>query len=416
MWQVLYNIAVKLMVFLMRLLAPFFPVFRELIKGREGTLAALTRVIRQEDKVFWVHCASLGEFEQGRPVLERFKFEHPEYKVVLSFFSASGYRIRKDYPHADAVVYLPFDTPKAVKKFVHAVQPRIAVFVKYELWPNLLRELKRQEVRTLLISARFREDQRFFKSFVPHWFKAPIGVFERIFVQDKKSVELLQDAGYHQVVLAGDTRFDRVVRVAEQKKEVPYIREWVKDKKVWVCGSTWEKDEKLILWYLQEKKDADLLCILVPHEVDAGHIGSLSESIKVPYALYSVVLKEENIPEGVRVLVIDRIGYLSALYAYADIAYVGGGFGVGIHNITEAAVYNIPVIFGPNYHKFMEAEDLIDKGGAFSINDEETLKALVDELLGNEEKRRRAGEIAGGYIREHTGATERIIGYLEDIV
>ena len=373
-------------------------------KGQHQAFALLKEKIEPDTRYVWFHAASLGEFEQGRPVIEQLKREKPETKILLTFFSPSGYEIRKNYAGADIVSYLPLDVPGNAWYFVNLVKPSKAIFIKYEFWPNYLLALQNENIPVVSISAIFRPEQVFFKDY-GKWYKKLLLTFQHIFVQDKFSKELLQAHGINNVTVAGDTRFDRVYDLYQQAKQLPLIEEFVKGaEKVIVAGSTWPKDEELLVQYLRLHPDVKL--IMAPHEVHNSHIAEISKLLDGKFVRYSDATAE-NV-KSTNCLVVDIIGILSSIYRYANVTYIGGGFGVGIHNTLEAAVYGLPVVFGTNYQKFREARELIAIGGAFSISNYVTLEAQFDLLL----KDNNAGKIAGEYVKSNTGATEMILKVL----
>ena len=373
-------------------------------KGQHQAFALLKEKIEPDTRYVWFHAASLGEFEQGRPVIEQLKREKPETKILLTFFSPSGYEIRKNYAGADIVSYLPLDVPGNAWYFVNLVKPSKAIFIKYEFWPNYLLALQAENIPVVSISAIFRPEQVFFKDY-GKWYKKLLLTFQHIFVQDKFSKELLQAHGINNVTVAGDTRFDRVYDLYQQAKQLPLIEEFVKGaEKVIVAGSTWPKDEELLVQYLRLHPDVKL--IMAPHEVHNSHIAEISKLLDGKFVRYSDATAE-NV-KSTNCLVVDIIGILSSIYRYANVTYIGGGFGVGIHNTLEAAVYGLPVVFGTNYQKFREARELIAIGGAFSISNYVTLEAQFDLLL----KDNNAGKIAGEYVKSNTGATEMILKLL----
>jgi len=352
----------------------------------------------------WFHAASLGEFEQGRPVMEQLKRDQPDVKILLTFFSPSGYEIRKNYAGADIVSYLPLDTPANASGFLTLVKPTKAVFIKYEFWPNYLLALQQAAVPVFSISAIFRQEQVFFKGY-GKWYLDLLRTFSHIFVQDKVSLDLLENHQITKASVCGDTRFDRVYDLFTQSRQLPLIEEFVKGSpEVIVAGSTWPKDEELLVRYLKLHPAVKL--ILVPHEVHASHISGISGLLDGNFVRYSEATNE-NV-KNTNCLVVDVIGILSSIYRYANVAYIGGGFGVGIHNTLEAAVYGIPVVFGPNYQKFREARELIAVGGAFSIPEYLILETRIDSLL----KDTKAGKIAGEYVKQNTGSTSKICRFL----
>jgi len=374
-------------------------------KGQHQAFALLKEKIEPDTRYVWFHAASLGEFEQGRPVIEQLKREKPETKILLTFFSPSGYEIRKNYAGADIVSYLPLDVPGNAWYFVNLVKPSKAIFIKYEFWPNYLLALQAENIPVVSISAIFRPEQVFFKDY-GKWYKKLLLTFQHIFVQDKFSKELLQAHGINNVTVAGDTRFDRVYDLYQQAKQLPLIEEFVKGaERVIVAGSSWPKDEELLVQYLRLHPDVKL--IMAPHEVHNSHIAEISKLLDGKFVRYSDATAE-NV-KSTNCLVVDIIGILSSIYRYANVTYIGGGFGVGIHNTLEAAVYGLPVVFGTNYQKFREARELIAVGGAFSISNYVTLEAQFDLL----QKDNSAGKIAGEYVKSNTGATEMILKQLK---
>ena len=397
----LYNIGIYLYQLAIFVASFFNTKAKKLRIGQAEAFAVLKQKIEPNTRYVWFHAASLGEFEQGRPVIEQLKKEQPDTKIILTFFSPSGYEIRKNYALADIVSYLPLDTASSAKRFVEMLNPSKAIFIKYEFWPNYLQALKATGIPVYSISAIFRPGQIFFRWY-GQWYKTLLQGIDHIFVQDKASLDLLKTHGVDKVSVAGDTRFDRVADLAAQAKTIPLVEAFVKDTdKVIVAGSSWPKDEELLVRYL--KLHPDVKMILVPHEIHAAHIMGISKLLNGNFVAYTEAT-EQNV-QTANCLVVDTIGLLSSIYRYGHVAYIGGGFGVGIHNTLEAAVWNVPVVFGPMYEKFREARDLIAIGGAFSIPDSETLEEKLDALLKDE----KAGVIAGEYVKQNTGATKLIL-------
>jgi 3-deoxy-D-manno-octulosonic-acid transferase len=366
--------------------------------------------------LIWFHCASLGEFEQGRPVIDAFRKEHPDWKILLTFFSPSGYEIRKNYEGADYIFYLPLDSPWNAKKFIYLVRPALVVFVKYEFWFRYLDVLNKNSIPVYIISAIFRPNQHFFKWY-GGWARKQLRKVTRFFVQDDKSKELLQSFGIEQVTVSGDTRFDRVAAVAANAKSFPLVEKFAGNQPVFLAGSTWPADEELIMKLIEMLGDK-MKFIIAPHEVGEQRIAALkaavqSSKFKVQSCSAEVfsTLSEDN-ALSCNILIIDGIGYLSHLYQYATIAYIGGGFGAGIHNILEAAAFGKPVIFGPNYEKFQEAVDLIDAGGAFTISDLEELNSRTAQLLENFIFNQVAGEICRNFVEKRKGSTGKILSFI----
>ncbi len=361
-------------------------------------------------KLIWMHCASLGEFEQGRPVLEDIRKKYPDYAVVISFFSPSGYEVRKNYAGADAVFYLPADGKKNAEKWIDILQPSLVIWVKYEYWYYYITGLANRKIPLLLISAIFRNQQPFFKWYGALW-KKMLGCFTAIFAQNSTSVQMVKKIlpGLN-ALLTGDTRFDRVIAIAEKKAQIPELLiNFCKGFSVIVAGSTWQEDEEEIVHFA--KMHPQVKIIIAPHEVDAERLAEVQQLF-----LRSALLSGYQVHQpGVQVLIIDNIGMLASLYKLASIAYVGGGFNSsGIHNILEAAVYGVPVIFGPEYEKFIEAEDLADIGGAFSIDNALELEALLTKLLSNTEQKQRAGDLNKKYVYEKAGATAVIMHFIQE--
>jgi len=398
--KILYSIGIYIYGAFIFIASLFNEKARLLRAGQQNALKLLKERVDPNGSYVWFHAASLGEFEQGRPVIEQLKREQPTTKILLTFFSPSGYEVRKNYTGADIVSYLPLDTPGNARSFVNMVKPSKVIFIKYEFWPNYLRALKDTNVPVFSISAIFRPEQVFFKGY-GKWYLGLLRTFSHIFVQDKVSLDLLEKHQINNASVCGDTRFDRVYDLFRQAKQLPLIEEFVKNApEVIVAGSTWPKDEKLLVSYLKQHPDVKL--VLVPHEVHASHISGISGLLDGRFVRYSEATSD-NV-KTTNCLVVDVIGVLSSIYRYANVAYIGGGFGVGIHNTLEAAVYGIPVVFGPNHLKFREARELIAIGGAFSVSDYVSLEAQFDRLLKDKE----AGKIAGEYVKQKTGATSQI--------
>lgn len=362
------------------------------------------------DKTIWMHCASLGEFEQGRPVLEGLKKEYPGYRFIVSFFSPSGYEIRKDYPGADIICYLPMDSPSAASQFLDMANPALVIWIKYDYWYYFLREINRRKIPLLLVSAVFRSDQAFFRFYGSLWRKM-LGYFSRIFVQNEDSLELLQQAGLAEhAERSGDTRFDRVAHAAESKETLSFIESFCHGRKVLVAGSTWEEDEEELFHF--SNTSTEVAFIIAPHLVDQENIRDVSKRFRNSIC-YSQLIKGEQ-AEGKNVLIIDNIGMLSRLYQYADVSYVGGGFGNdGIHNILEPAAYGKPVIIGPVHDKFFEARELIEAGGCFSVKNALELETLLNKLLNDPNLLQQAGSASSAYVKKNKGATEVVLRYIQ---
>jgi 3-deoxy-D-manno-octulosonic-acid transferase len=376
---------------------------RKWVRGRQGWRRSLRSFSKDGKKVVWMHCASLGEFEQGRPVIEKIRSEQPDWKVVLTFFSPSGYEVRKDYQGADVIMYLPADIPVNVRYFLDRTEPDLVLIVKYEFWYNYLSELKKRKIPTYLVSGIFRSTQYFFK-----WYglfaREMFSVFTHIFVQDGQSGRLLKGIGFDRYTVTGDTRFDRVSQIADAAKNLQKIEEFRGSERLFVAGSSWEADEDIIIRYINEQPFA-MRWIIAPHEIDEAHLQRIERKITAGSVRYSSFDGREN---GSRVMLIDNIGMLSSVYRYAAIAAVGGGFGKGIHNILEPACWGIPVLFGPNHGKFREAGDLTERGGALTFNNFEAFSAAVNKYLADNESLVAAGNACASYIADNKGATDMV--------
>ena len=343
-------------------------------EGRRNLFERLSQSIDPTAQIIWVHVASLGEFEQGRPIIEQIKAEHPEYKILLTFYSPSGYEIRKNYQGADYIFYLPLDTPSNAKRFLDIVNPKVAVFVKYEYWINMLSQLRARAIRTFIVSAIFRKDSIFFRSYGNMWRKA-LDTFETIFVQDEASKQLLSTIGKENVVVAGDTRFDRVAQIAAAAKKIDTIEQFKGQSRLFVAGSTWGEDEELIVRLANE--NPTIKFVIAPHEMEESRMAKIAQTAEHGAVRYTQYTAQDS---DNQILILDTMGMLSSVYGYADFSYIGGGFGVGIHNTLEAATFGLPIAFGPNYHKFKEARDMIALGAATSITDYQQLSAWFAPL------------------------------------
>ena len=407
----LYNILVLVIGFLLKIIAVFNKKTHLFIEGRKETFLKLTVEIAKEDHVIWFHCASLGEFEQGRPILEKLKEENPTHKIVLTFFSPSGYEVRKNYEMADVVCYLPLDIKQKAKKFLDIVNPELAVFVKYEFWPNILNELKNRRVQTILVSGIFRKKQSFFKWY-GGWMRKSLKVFEHFFVQDEDSKALLNSINFNNVTVSGDTRFDRVYEITKQDNQLLFIEEFKNNKYTLVAGSTWKEDEELLIEYINNIASVDEKFIIAPHNINREAIKKLKNSIIKEAVLFSE--KEQQELENKQVFIIDTVGILTKIYSYADAAYVGGGYTKsGVHNVLEPATFGIPILIGPNYHKFNEAVDLVKQEACFTINNSKKLSVLLKKLFQLKDFRKKAGENALKYVMDEIGATTKILYYLK---
>jgi len=414
----LYNITVNITNFILQVVAIFNKKIQLFVEGRKGVYKKLEEHFTSKDSVIWFHCASLGEFEQGRSIIEKCKKEFRDSKILITFFSPSGYEIRKDYSVADLVTYLPLDTKKKVKKFLKLVNPKVAVFIKYEFWPNLLKELKKKEIKTILISGIFRSNQFFFKNY-GKWMKKSLYTFDHFFVQNRISQELLNNIGLTNVTVSGDTRFDRVFEITGQNIKLEKVEKFVDGKKTLIAGSTWPKDEELLVKYINTESDSKQKFIIAPHNINPADIEKLKRGISKKVVLFSELnnskIKNKEL-SSFQVLIVDTIGLLSKIYNYADIAYVGGGFGSGIHNILEPATFGVPIIIGPNYNKFEEAKELNKLEACEVIKNSSELNTILKSLFSNDDHRIKKGKISRKYILDNTGATKIIFEYLNKTI
>ena len=402
--SIFYNTGIRGYQLAIRLAAPFNEKAALWVKGRKNIREKIARIQRKGERLVWFHAASLGEFEQGRPVMEALKAAEPSTKILLTFFSPSGYEIRKNYAGADYILYLPSDTPGNARFFVEQLKPDAAIFIKYEFWYNYLHELHKKHIPVYLISAIFRPGQPFFKSWgTLH--RRMLGFFDHLFVQDEESVRLLNSIGIQNAQRTGDTRFDRVKQIAGAAKEIEKIERFCDGHPAVVCGSTWPPDEDLLLDFINDDTSS-YKWVITPHEIGESHIKAILEKCKKKAIRYT---DENTSPADCDVLIVDCIGLLSSIYRYGKISYIGGGFGVGIHNTLEAAVYGIPVIFGPKYQKFNEAVNLIREGGAFSIGNGEQLREVLNSLIQTPAIAEAAGQKALAYVNSQLGATEIIV-------
>lgn len=406
----LYTAAIQLYALTVSAVAPFHKKARLMRAGQAQTAAILREKIDRQAKYIWFHASSLGEFEQGRPMIEQIRKVHPEYKILLTFFSPSGYEVRKNYAGADVVCYLPFDTPGRVEQFLDLANPAMAIFIKYEFWGNYLHALQQRGIPVYIISAIFRREQLFFQ-----WFGKPyrkmLDCFNHLFVQDERSKALLEEYGIRNVTVAGDTRFDRVIDVYHQAKQIPVVESFVKGSDgqqppfVFVAGSSWPEDEAIFIPYFERHPEMKL--IIAPHEIHEGHLKSIEARLHRPTIRLSQAT-EQNVADK-DCLIVDSFGLLSSLYRYGQIAYIGGGFGAGIHNTLEAAVYGMPVLFGPRFQKFKEAKDLIAVGGAFTFDNAPAFASRMDTLLSTPEALQQSSQAAGHFVQSHGGATTTIL-------
>ncbi len=400
----MYNIAIYLYLLGVAIAALFDKKVRTMWRGERAAFDRLSREVDPEASYVWFHAASLGEFEQGRPLMERLRKLHPEYKILLTFFSPSGYEVRKDYDGADIICYLPLDTPFNARRFLRLVRPVKVFFIKYEFWYNYLHILKHRGVPVYSVSSVFRPDQIFFRWYAREYAKV-LRCFTRFYVQNDVSRELLAKIGITDVTVTGDTRFDRVLSIREQAKDLPVVEAFKGDGKVFVAGSSWAPDEDIFIPFFNSHKDWKL--VIAPHVIAEEHLRQIADKLDGRVVRYTQVTPDEA--RRADCLIIDCYGLLSSIYRYGDVAYVGGGFGVGIHNVLEAAVWNIPVIFGPNNGRFIEAQGLKAANGGFDISSKDDFDRIMTRMMTDGKALSGAGKAAGDYVTSCTGATEKIL-------
>jgi 3-deoxy-D-manno-octulosonic-acid transferase len=407
----LYNQIVFIAGFLLKIVALFSPKMALFVKGRKDVFKTLEAKIQANDKSIWFHAASLGEYEQGLPVIEKIKEKYPSHKIIVTFFSPSGYEVRKNNTVANCTVYLPLDTQKNAKQFIELTNPELVFFIKYEYWPNYLNELKKRNIKTYLISGILRENQAFFKWY-GGFYRKSLDAFDFFFVQNESSKQLLQSLGHQNVLVSGDTRFDRVSTILEKNNTLNFIAEFKDNKITVVVGSSWPKDEEIIAQYINQYSNENVKFIIAPHNIKAEQIAKLKALITKPTALFSE--KENQSLSDQQVFIIDTIGILTKIYSYADIAYVGGGFGnPGIHNILEPATFGIPIVIGPNYSHFAEATALVKLEGCVSIANNKDLLETFDDLIYKPDIRFQKGAICRQFVQQNKGATAIILNHLQ---
>lgn len=401
----IYNFVIGLYISAVHLAALFNKKVARMLKGEKEAFAVLKQQIDPTAKYLWFHAASLGEFEQGRPLIEQIRRQYPQYKILQTFFSPSGYEVRKDYKGADVVCYLPLDSRRNVRKFIDLAHPAMAFFIKYEFWRNYLSELKRRDIPVYSVCSIFRPSQIFFRWYGGSY-KNVLKCFSHLFVQNEESVRLLESIGVTCTTIVGDTRFDRVLEICSQAKDLPLVERFKSGNgKTLVAGSSWAPDEDIFIPYFNAHPEMKL--IIAPHVIDESHLQEIIGKLKRPVLRYTQAT-EENVREA-DCLIIDCFGLLSSIYRYGEISYVGGGFGVSIHNTLEAAVYGIPVIFGPNNYKFREAQGLKACGGGLEIQGKEDFDRLMDRFLTDEAYLKESGARAGSYVKDNAGALEKIM-------
>ncbi|MCG2461544.1 3-deoxy-D-manno-octulosonic acid transferase [Flavobacteriaceae bacterium F89] len=392
-------------------LASFFDAkLRLFVNGRKGTFAILEANVSKSDQVIWIHTASLGEFEQGLPIMEAIRSRYPSYKILVTFFSPSGYEVKKRTPVADLVTYLPLDSAKNAKRFLKLTHPKLAIFVKYEIWPNYLRTLNNGQIPTLLISALFKNKQIYFKWY-GNFMRKSLGGFSHFFVQDKNSEVLLNSIGHTNVSVSGDTRFDRVSQILERDNTLGFMSSFKGNQDCFVAGSTWPEDESVLVPYINSS-NKNIKYVLAPHNIKEKHIDNLVSSLNKKAILYSQIGDLDI--SNYEVLIVDTIGLLTKIYSYADIAYVGGGFATGLHNTLEPAVFGIPVVIGPHYQDFKEAQDLVSLQGILPILNANSLKDTLNRLLDHPEYARNTGDICKRYIARKKGATNEVVSHIDN--
>lgn len=397
---------------LLKLVALFQPKIKLFVEGRKDVFSTLKKSIGDKDKVIWMHVASLGEYEQGLPILQKLKTLCPDHKVLLTFFSPSGYEVKKNTNAADIITYLPLDTSANATRFMELANPKMALFIKYEIWPNYLNSLQKRKIPTFLVSALFSKKQIYFR-----WYGAfmrnSLEAFQHIFVQDKNSEQLLNSIGLSKVSVSGDTRFDRVSEILESDNTLMFMNDFKQDQTCFVVGSSWPEDEAIIIDFINNSSKK-IKYVIAPHNIKRAHIKVLRTSFTKKTILYSEIT-EKNITDY-EILLIDTIGLLTKIYSYATIAYVGGGFKTGLHNTLEPAVFGIPIVIGPNYSSFKEAEQLVERGGVISIRTKEEFSDTVKKFLENENALLSTGDINSQYVTSNKGATARILKHIKEVL
>ncbi|WP_222983145.1 3-deoxy-D-manno-octulosonic acid transferase [Flagellimonas meishanensis] len=396
----------------LRVVALFNPKIKLFVSGREGTFQQIESKIQPGTKSIWMHVASLGEFEQGLPILEKLRANYPQHQLVLTFFSPSGYEVKKNTPIADVVAYLPMDTISNAKRFLDRVNPELAIFIKYEIWPNYLHQLQKRKVPTLLVSAIFAKRQIFFKPF-GGFMRKSLTAFSHFFVQDPNSKKLLKSIGFGNATVSGDTRFDRVNEILKRENRLDFMEIFKGDHFCMVAGSTWPEDEEILVEYINTS-DKDIKFVIAPHEIKRAHVDSLVGKISKTTLRFSEM--EESKLADCEVLVVDTIGLLTKIYSYANLAYVGGGFATGLHNTLEPAAFGIPVLIGPQYQGFREAEDLVQRGGILPIGTYGDFSSLLEDVLGDDSYLKKVGKVNSDYLRENVGSTEVIMAHIKQFL
>ena len=406
----MYNIIIYLYLFGVAIYSLFNKKVRKMWRGERAAIGLLREKVVSDAQYVWFHAASLGEFEQGRPLMEQMRREHPEFKILLTFFSPSGYEVRKNYEGADFICYLPLDTPFNARRFLRTIRPVMAFFIKYEFWYNYLHILKHRNVPVYSVSSIFRPGQIFFRWYGRQYSRV-LKCFTHFFVQNEVSRELLHSIGIDQVTISGDTRFDRVLQIRDAAKELPLVEAFKDDHNVFVAGSSWPPDEDIFIRYFNEHLNWKL--VIAPHVIDEDHLQQIISKLNRKVVRYTQATESEA--READVLIIDCFGLLSSIYRYGEVAYVGGGFGVGIHNVLEAAVWGVPVIFGPNNQRFQEAQGLLASEGGFQIKDYDTFCQLMDRFDTDKAYLQTTGKKAGSFVAQHAGATATILKGIQNV-
>ncbi|MEX0313238.1 MAG: 3-deoxy-D-manno-octulosonic acid transferase [Allomuricauda sp.] len=407
--RALYNILLHFSWAILHIIAIFNTKINQFVRGRKRTKANLSASPFAGEKVIWMHVASLGEYEQGLPIIEKLKLDYPSYKIALTFFSPSGYEVKKDSTPADLVMYLPMDTISNAKRFLDAFDPELAIFIKYEIWPNYLFELKQRDIPTLLVSAIFSKRQIFFKWY-GSFMRKSLNAFQHFFVQNSTSKELLKSIGHNNTTISGDTRFDRVAKIMAQNNQLDFMEAFKNDSFCLVAGSTWPEDEEILVDYINSAESPTKF-VIAPHNIKPAHIEKLKSSISKKVVLFSEMDNKEV--AGFEVLIVDTIGLLTKIYSYADVAYVGGAFATGLHNTLEPATFGIPIIIGPKFEGFKEAEDLVDKKGIQVITNYTEFNNLMNRFTIDIDFRKETGAINSLYVNENRGATSLIFDHIK---
>lgn len=404
--HLLYHLFVQILSFLAWLGSPFNKKAREWFKGRKNIFKRLKKQINKNDKIIWFHCASLGEFEQGRPVIESVRSTFPDHKILLTFFSPSGYEIRKDYEGVDFVYYLPVDSAKNAKKFVAIAKPRLVFFIKYEFWFNYVNELYKNKIPLFVVSAIFRRSQHFFRPWAV-WQRKQLQKVTHFFVQNQKSLALLRMIKVYHADISGDTRFDRVLKLSQEKVSYPVMDQFSDKQPLLIAGSTWPADEDVLLGLL-DRSSVNFKLVIAPHELNNGHLQQLLKKFKKYNPVLFSVTDQEKFADS-RVMMVDSYGKLAFIFRYAKIAYIGGGFGVGIHNTLEAATYGIPVLFGPKYQNYQEAVQLVENEAAWPISNTDDCYSIFELLMTNDQKYLTSANAASTYVKQNAGATRLVV-------